>query len=586
MIDQRFKVEVDGVDVTSKVEKCRISREEGRVYNLASFSMGDQLQKMQNVIITMDSFTFRGFISAVDKTTKNMYTIECRSNNAKLTTPITQPEEVLDPATTSHALMDYYAVETGVPITIDSIDLNLGIGYERNGTMLEAITAIAGVTKSDIYDTGNGLKITPRKSISTTGIPVKESDIFNFVSTRSDIINNGVGTVIIKTSADDGTGEGYNALDSSFCAADIDNSNGSVIVRINPIDILSETRGLTTNFAGVLTKMQMLKTEAIRSTEFYLDTAVESDADILSVRVDGVDISYTLNEGTNYISFPVEQRGVIEVQYYGSIFASNVVTISGGFYHIDLVDTQTKVYYYQGKLSTNDDDRQVTAGGLSVYAPRYMSYSQGYTVSVVGGDITPTFTYDNQPITIAYTRAEEEIILSESSNILYDGTDYYATVVNAIKEIVSVKARGEEVLYTLDGDRLVFSEDYRQVVVVYKADAVRYHVKDGTVSFDYITMHMDDLEFRAEGYNPDDYRTYPPELPQYIPINLPTELGTFVSDVLGKTYDVKRPNGTTINYTPDDTGLIRIYVESPGQYSIDTSPAIPGSYMILTVGGC
>ena len=136
---------------------------------------------------------------------------------------------------TSRDLFVSYASESGVSIHCTSVNLDLGVGNSRDGTILTSISALAGVTKAEMYDNGNGLVIRPREFITVEGTPIDEDLIFDVVQNSKTVENNGLGKVVIgEPGRDGGTGGSEIGEEQAMLKVDVDSNNGFISIAFSP----------------------------------------------------------------------------------------------------------------------------------------------------------------------------------------------------------------------------------------------------------------------------------------------------------------------------------------------------------------
>jgi len=158
MIEQIFRVTVNGDVITHKVSGCSISEQMQRIYNTASFESEDNLPTKSIIKIELGDKVFDGFIYNSTKNGNNKYSIECRTFGGYMTTPfIADDTSIVIPVKTSHELCAYYSAEYGIPIIITAIDLNFGGDYEQDGTPLSALVSVANTTGADYWFDGTSI---------------------------------------------------------------------------------------------------------------------------------------------------------------------------------------------------------------------------------------------------------------------------------------------------------------------------------------------------------------------------------------------------------------------------------------------
>jgi len=91
--------------------------------------------------------------------------------------------------------------------------------------------------------------------------------------------------------------------------------------------------------------------------------------------------------------------------------------------------------------------------------------------------------------------------------------------------------------------------------------------------------------YPLSGYDKDDYRTYPCDLPQTIRLDVARMFGGTIDEVEGKNITIKNPDESYSWGSIDNTGYIEFEVTELGQYELDLSSIRPHSRAIFTVSG-
>jgi len=587
-ITQLFRVTENGINITSKITSAKLSQGMGKLYNVASFTSSERLEDLNNIEIIFGDTTFMGFVHSSRRVSKNTFEIIARSNNAKLTIPFSQKEEVLEGTKTSTLLFQKYEVDSGVVIRSSSAELDFGIEYLRKGTKLDAVTAIANVTGSEIFDDNTAIVIRPKEQIKIRGRDINGSDIFDFVEDSHSIDNNGVGIIWIGESEKDGG----SSLDrsKSFIRAEIDKKTGQIGIYENPLQNIVHVEGVLTG--GIKNFKEITEVKSIKSSEFFAKTAISK---ILSVKVNGVEVGATFTLNTNRIDLLEERRGELEVKYMGSYYHGIVSTIKGGYYSVDVVDLKGDVHYYQGQISRGSSKDIATVGNESVIitVPEEANYVKGFFFTEAGNIFIDPIFVDEVGTVVPMDkviRTPVPITLAETQSTTANGWtgQNIILLISEISSIVGVKHEGLEIPYTILGPRAIsVAQNYDNAVVTYTTVGFKYEIQSKNKPGKDIKMLISELSYDIYGYNPDDYNTWPAGFPQPARIDIATSLGVNVSDVQGYTVDLVTPSGTTSTLSIDKYGFVSFVVDMAGDYRLDCGTMIKGAKLVLKVsGGC
>lgn len=579
-MQQLYKLTIDGTSYILNDSGCTVSQEMNRMYDVATFTLDFEPRLELDVVIHYGGNTFNGFVFNTSKKGKNSWGIECRTYGAKLTEPYSPYDEIFDDATTSHDLCALYASESGIPITITSANLDFGGSYERKGTMLSALTNIANVTGAEFWDDGTGIQIQPNKAITTDGMEIPPSDIFDFVASKKTVYNKGIGFITIKNGGSDS-----DIISQNKIYAEVDECTGEIFVYPNPYGELELTKGMS-----VLSPVIVDRTETnsvIDKNIVRLNGAVNS---VDSVTLNGVPITdYNFEAGHNVIYFTTGKRGTLTVNYKAKAFKgyTNIKqTPIGRFISFDIYYLD-QVVLFEGILLANCGNNASTDGDMVCIVPSDTFYNQGFNVWTIGGD--PEFLFFNKsteivrPVTSTadnYTSVESAT-LEEKEN----GSGWRYKTRYQIGSALGVQSAGEDISYTtsVDGDDYYFelSQYYPKVEVSYLTPAMKHTVQfakitDGEITMVIMNNNTDktceyDLDTKIEcGLN------------QNVPVDVAGELSLEVSDIRGASLPYLKPDNSSGTLTVDDFGKTKIYVFMDGDYVINTASLKLRSTITLT----
>ena len=577
VINQMFKMTYDGADISSKVSTASIKNRMGIVYSTGSIEVNVELERFKNITLVLGDTTLAGFVHSIAKKSKGMYTVQLRSHNAKLTTPFSQKEKVVEEVANSSELMVKYAQASGVSIAYSCTTLNFPMGYERTGTMLDAIVNMANVVKAEVFDSGTGVTIRPRKFIHSEGIPVLDDMIFDTVYTTKTIENNGIGAVVIGVPESSSSGNNTKA----FIKPSVDGSNGELTIRYMPSGNVVSVVGVS---GGAVTKVDLVETYILKTSEILVSTGIVS---VISVVVDGVSVGFDFTAGLNKITLMAEQRGRMVVTYVGQVWLG-MVNARDLIYEVDITDLQGEVHYIQGELNDSATNREGNDYAL-FYFPNQMNYVKGFSYTQSGVLTHPLFTADGQLISMdKVTVTSKTLTVAENLTVQVGNGMCFVRPADNVFAVVGVKDSGMDVSYTLvDKNTISVPCGLENLTVTYNVYGSEIFVQSANKYPQKVEMLIGDKTYNLEGFNPDDYTTYPAGLPMQVRIDVATELNLPINSVYGRNFEITKPDGSTGYKKVDKFGFIEFTSTTVGFYKIDYDNYIKGAYSIVTVpGGC
>ena len=590
VIDQILRITVDGDVVTEKCSVGGISRTRNRIYDVARFTSEVKFDKFSDVKLEVGDFTFSGFVYAVTKTGENRYEVECRSNNAKLTAPFVQEESTYDPAATSSELWAYYESTYGVSISSTEIDLDFGRSFKREGTPLSAIVTVCRATGATYFDNGNGVSIIPASPVDDSGRVLLDMEVMLDSRKRTDVENDGLHRVIINEEADGYNPDGVNAdvtLDVGPCKTAI----------MYPTDstVLGETRGLIPNFDGEYNFYPLMRYEESVRAEFV--TLAGAAKRIVSVKVDGVEVGYTHDDGTNVVQFTALQRGFVQIVYVAYAFKALIDAKTVGRYFVYEVDALVagEWKYKQANIEKGGNEQcSSLVGRVKIFVPDDMNYEKGfkfYTSELV----ERYFTLDGVPAQINNSATSMVFTAKETLFAEEIGTGDIVIKLHVVAiDVLMVKKDGIEVDYVQISDSdgktalKVISPEPDGYDVVYTFDANEYSVKDspkpGKAKMKLMDAYGDEAEYDMRVSNPDNACDIPAVYPARVPVDVAKQLGMFIHQVSGATLVFKKDRLPIGNFIVDDTGMCYVEINENGKYEADTGFLVPESKITITAG--
>lgn len=584
---QLFNISINGVDITHRHNMCTISEEINRFYDVATIQIDNSSDVVleSDVVINYGGKTFTGFVYSSSRVGKNSVRVECRTMSAKLTDPYSTSESVFDSALNSLDLCAYYATKTGIPITNTSSSLDFGGSYERNGTILSALSTIAAVTASEFYDENGTVYIVPNKEITTTGTIIPDSDIFDFVPSDKSIYNQGVGYITIQNGGNTTT----DIVSKNNIYMEIDECSGDIYVFPNPNGVIEHSNGISPLVAISVERKE--ERSVLDEDIINLDGAIES---ISSVTLNGENITnYKFEVGHNVIYFSTTQRGTISVTYTASAYKgySNIsVTPLGRFISLDLFYLD-QALSFQGFLSP-DCINSSTDGDMTCIIPKTMSYPKGFDVWTIGG--VPEFIFYDKNIVIdrPTTSTVGNYISVEEATIEKTLTGYRYQTRYPLDTALGVRSSGVDIAYTtssdVDGYYFELTQYFPNVVVSYQTAGVKHTVQFTDIPGGSVAMVIRNAntgktnEYDLLGIDMSDLSTVPCVLNQSVPVNIAGQLGMEVADVYGIELTYSRPGTSTATGIVDEFGILMVYVATDGDYVVNTSSLKARTSITLT----
>lgn len=582
---QNLSLVVAGVNVTSSMVTCNISKEMNRIYNTASIKLGYKPTLDDTVVITYADDTFTGFVYAIDKSSKSTYTVTCRTNSAKLTEPYSISDNVLETETTSHTLCTQYANDAGVSINITTEDIDFKGSFERSGTKLSALVNLANITGAEYWD-DEGIYIAPNKAITTDGTFVDDSDYFNFAVVSESVDNNSLGFITISNGGSEIIYDSIeNVVSRNNLSLEIFEATGEVLIFPNPNGVLDYVTGISDLKDVLINKREV----------FSLDGALQvtTDAAIYSVEniaLNGVNITdYSFTQGHNVIYFDEPKTGYMVVDYTAYAQKGMLdIAINEGEAAIDY-----KIAYrdqlLEDKRVIDYNNQPNTIGDIVVIMPDDMNYVSGIGFWVIG-DAEVALTNNGEDIVGAtITSTEQSYTVVEDATLLRNAAgDHFHILAYDADSVNSVKCSGTTMPYTLSTvngrDRVTISEYCPNLVVSYETTATLWEVsadaQDG-----YVVLSVSDGNGSLQEYPLSTPNfTIVCGLPMDIPVVIHDELGVIADSAVGKTIPFYNSVGAPLaTYTADKQGIIVATVTEDGSYKLDTDSVLPKSYLILKV---
>ena len=585
VINQEYKVEIDGVLVTQRVSTARASKTLNRLYDVLRMNLSYKVAKKATVVATIGDYVFNGFVYSSSKIGHSNYSIECKSNNALLASPFYQDDEVTyDDAQTSLELFGLYSVMGGINIVSTEINLYFGVSYKREGTPLQEIEKVCNVTKADFYDSGTGIIIEPKKDTSELGRVLSVSEYENFLQTKTDIENSGIRWVVINENLSKPK-KPYDH-DKGIISYEIQKNN-EIIITANEFDTLKGSRFLTPNFKSW--NFFPIKDEliSVNDEEVVLPSSIKRIDRLL---VNGISVGYTHKFGSSLIEFTTKQRGTVSIRYVANAFKTSLTTTP-------VFDSKARAWKfdalvggewneYQGIIKPGNGDGLIDpeTGDNIYYRMTGNNYEKGFKI-YASSDVGAKFSLDGVPLNLSFTKTASSLTLTEKKYI----EDGNIAEIPSTATIVGIKANGVVIPYTIvtiGGKQYAqLNEAYRGVVdMTFTTTGFEYNVKDHKYDGQVVMTFKDGTETYLYTSNPDDPNDVPPEFPATVPIDVSSKMGLPVSAVSGKPLIVSNNNHSVWSGRVDKYGFIYPVIPGPGDYKINIDTIVSNAKMKLLAG--
>jgi len=556
---QTLGLMISGVSWTARSKDYDYSAAINRAYDVLTFTtLGEFPETLSTVEFVAGDLTFRGFVRGVSREGRNGYTVTCYSDTARLTLPFSQPVTKAEPYKTATELCAAYAAEAGIEIEYRSVDLDFGASFERNGTMLDALTQVARVTGSTIRvaDGGHKLIIEPLEEVGAPNKSVTVGEYFDFVSWSTSEETRGVGKVIVSD------GETIGAADQKI-TVDVDRCSGLVTIYPVPYETVSVTAGMVD-----FSQDQIAVTETFQLVdEEVIDLKAEA-ASIISVKLNGAEITPTEVEGS-VVYLGAETTGFVEVRYFARVYVGSAVrqATPAGVYYLIRLDHNGKEHVEQGYLDakcTNDGRMcQALPRGITFCVPDKRYYVKGFYTYSVGG--MPYLTYrvdgDERPglfhpdCSVVDYRVVDEV--RPETFVTATGGQTRARLRFEPKAIVEVYTSDTDTPgYHIDGPYIVLDQKYHNVRVSYDVETIRCFFRHDQIQGE-VELVANGVSYDLLGFDKYDLDSYPCELGHEMPVNVTGTLGMDLTWAVGRNVTINSPHGDPVgNYSIDNFGYV------------------------------
>lgn len=584
---QIFRVELAGVDITDNASKVSISKTINRFYNVATveISKEDIVSTILGKVVTVfyGDETFEGIAFESSKTSHDTFNVTLRTFGAKLSEPFSAVESVIEDANTAIELCALYSSVIGLNIDYQTVDLDFGGSYAREGTMLTALTAICNTIGAEYFDNGTEIVIQGSKTIGDTyDHELRDDQYMDFLEYGNSLYNAGVSEVRTSTGAVS-TGDIIEANKINMEVYE----DGSAHIYCIPKGVIENSYGIDVK-DPILTKDISESTTLINETVIFLKTSIES---VKYVKLNGIEVtSYQYVDGNSALYFTVPQTGFIEISYVGYYQDSLPIytdTPNGSLAVVELyyLNQVLKHYWYMDSL---------VSGGVRVYIEKDATIWRGFKAYMLDGGIPKARLYANGVLFNTIDTSIAGTYVSTSEVSLSPTTDpEYEYRLPADQTVLLVTSFGLTVTpvetTVLDEKVLTFDRYYPQVNVTVSEPARIIEVPSTFIDGE-ILLTMEDMntnvitEHDIQNVDANDINSIPCILDQNVPVDIAQQTGLDLQEVIGKYVVVTDPQGQPTSHQVRADGLIKIWVYTNGEYTIDTRN-ITGrfeSYIILT----
>lgn len=608
-----ISLKINGASV--KADSITVSNEMGRLYQVATFTMSKIPVGGAVVHISIGDCLFEGFVYKASRTGKNSWSVECRSHTARLTTPFDYPQEGLEAASTASALMEVFAQRAGITINYRSEELYFGNSYQRSGTMLDEIQAVAAVTGSEIFCVNSTtLDVRPHYGITHTGYEVPRSDYYDFLPNEVIFDPGAVGKIVIgdgiDTPGDDGddgddgdNGEIENDTDYRAEISIDGCGNFKVLTTVSGVRFKGHRPGIHSCLTPVVEDLTVQDTHTIA-----LKTIVSN---ISAIYVNGIKYNnYTFWNNVVSCLYPIS--GAVHIEYTGKCYKGMAKR-----FHTDLYDGYTiTVFTYDGKVLSA---QTVKADCNKPYSPDPVPRVNPKVDPSCGKWLldmpnTPTYHFEFISVgpkveaefyedfgttpskigfTCSYKGDEPYLIAGTGDNALeYDANNVYVELdFDPIEIVEFYTSTSNSTGYRLDGKKLYWNKVLRHVKFSYTTTGHKYQV-DGYDTGD-IGVYMQvipplncwkpveyDLKNEDAPKDPQDPNEIGCSLPIDVAVNVSSQLSISVAQCAGKSITVS-PGSVTL--TVDNLGYVSVNVTQNGRYTLDCSSISPRAKIYLDV---
>lgn len=592
-MNQIYRVEINNVDVTDNVSDLQISKTVNRFYNVITFTLSNEFNTAsylnKNVDVYYGDNIVSGFIYSLKKKTYNSISINVRTYGAKLSEPFSPNMVTVDDATTASELCALYGNDLGHTINYNTVDLDFGGSYERDGTKLTALTRITNTIGGEYYDTNSGIVIEADKTIGDSyDLEINDEEYFDFVSNADSIYNAGIGTVRTST----GAFKTDDILDPNRINLEV-YEDGTASVYCIPSGNIEKETGIITKTE---TKIKTIKedTTIINEDTIFLKASVKS---ITIVKINGVEVSgFGYSDGSGVLYFSTPQTGYIEIEYIGyyhEAIPKYTLTPNGNLAVVEMyyLNQVLKHYWY---IQSND---RYNLGGARVFIDDDPFIYRGYKTYMLDGGIPSEKVYANGTLfysTRSYNTGTYTHKITPHLSPVDDASGNYEYWVDENATVKMITSMGKEItaVETIVDDKkyLTFDKYYPRVEITLSepANIIETPKKtiDGEIIMTIENMNTHEVsEFEIGNVDRNDINSLPCELNQYVPIDMVRYAGVDLQAVAGVTFIVKNPQDDQSSIVCGEDGIIRLWVDMNGVYSIDISNLTgrTDNHILLTV---
>lgn len=587
-MNQIYRVELEGVDITDHCRNASVSLTVNRFYNVANVEI--ESNDLVSTILgkTIEVFygdaSIIGFVYSTNRLSFSTHNVVVRTEGAKLSEPFSPKEEKVEDATTAIELCTLYGGIVGIPINYTTEDLDFGGSYERDGTRITALTSIAKTIGAEYYDAGGSITIEADKAIRETyDHELGTDEYFDFIADSNTLYNAGVG--IVRTSTGSISGEDITDQNRINLEA---YSDGICHIYCIPNGKIESAYGIEIEDV-IKTKVISEKVTIINETEILLKASIK---DVLSVKLNGINqTNHRTVDGFSVLWFETPQSGYLEIEYVGYYqigIPSYTPTPNGDLAIVEM-------YYLNQVLETYWYVDDAVNSGVRVFIDSDPFIYEGFNTYMLDGGVPKIKLYANGVSFQEITQFTAGTYTSKSSiSLAPTETTDYEYVISATQTVLLITSFGNTItaVETIDGDwkTLTFDRYYPKVELTV-SEVANISKVTGTFIDGEILLTAEDLntniiqEFDIGNIDANDLDTLPCMLNQNVPIDVVQLTGQDLQKVSGKSVWVTKPDATIGELVVGLDGILKIWVDMNGVYNINVSliTGTTDSYISLTV---
>ena len=608
MTSQVF-LSIDGVAV--KVSDISISSEMGRAYDVATFVLDYKPVGGETVEITIGDTVFVGFVYHASRSGKNAWSVDCRSDTARLTTPFDYPTNMIAPARRASDLMQIFAQRAGIEIEYNSAEIDFGWWYQRSGTMLDDLMALAAVTGSEVFCVGGRtVVVRPHLGITDMGYEIAQGDYYDYLTDESVLAPGMLGRIVIsdgRHSTEEGGGD-----EGDLQSAEIS------IDECGRFSVIANFDGARVEGAvGPVVTQDAVRTETVQLDDQDYAPLGAFVKQLNSVYVNGNRYNSAWADGAG-VSFGHRISGRVDVEYITAALVGRARGVKKDLYIEyrlavregccgEIVASKTS----QGNCNTPSPVDPIGGGEGCGKWLLDLPDPVGYTSEFfsVGARVDVKFYYDDATekkqigFACSYLGEVDYTITGDDSSATPcpDHPGYKCVTLDfdpvAIVEFSTSTTNNTG--YVLEGRTLRWSALLRHVKFAYTTRAHRYKIDNGSIDASEFFGIYAEISPRPSGcwdrqtvdlvgpgdIDPKEDPNPPPgtqcSLPKTISVNVAEQLGMTTNSVVGKSIHLMPPRSGTFDINA--LGYVDVTVDEDGRWTLDCAEVRRGAKIYIDV---